>query len=168
MAEISGTDAARHGRVGAFDVVGDGFYAGSAGAAVVALFFLVVDFVLREPLYTPSLFGSVLFRGAEPSAAIGVDLQMVAFYSLVHGAAFVGFGVLCAAIMSRMRKMPELPLVALFCFLGLELSFVFVVRILAPGVGLEIGHGYVATANVLAAIAMAIWLVRYALHRSDG
>lgn len=168
MAEATRDDDRLHSeRIGFLDILGDGFFAGATGAAVVALFFLVVDAVQRDPFFTPSLAGSVVLRGVEPAADVPVDLAMVALFSLVHGGAFVVFGVLCAAVLSRLRETPDLPLIALFCFLGLELGFVLGASLMAPGLAGVIGHGYLAAANVLAAVGMAVWLRRFARHPDD-
>lgn len=156
------------GRIGAVDVVGDGFFAGAIGAAVVALFFLGVDAIDRVPLYTPSLVGSVMLRGVEPSAGLPVDLVSVALFSIVHGIAFVVYGVLCAAVLSRLRETPDLLLIAIFCFLGLELGSVAAFRLIEPRLASLIGHGYVAAANLLAGIGMAVWLRGFALHPDDA
>jgi hypothetical protein len=162
-----GDDAMESDRIGLLDIVGDGFFAGATGAAVVALFFLVVDFLQREPFFTPSLAGSVVLRGVDAGADVPVDLTMVAIFSLVHGALFVGFGVVCAAILSRLRETPDLPVIALFCFLGLELGFVAGSAVVAPGLAAVVGHGYVAASNVLAGVGMAVWLRRFARHPDD-
>lgn len=161
--ETSGAQA-----IGALDILGDGFFSGAIGAAVVALFFLAVDVIQGAPLHTPSLVGSVVLRGAAASAEMNVDLALVALFSVVHGAAFVAYGVVCAAVLSRLRETPDLPIIALFCFVGLELGSVAAFRLIEPGLGAQIGHGYVAAANVLAAVGMSIWLRGWAVHQDDA
>lgn len=154
-------------RIGPLDIVGDGFYAGSIGAAAVALFFLVSDAIQSTALFTPSLVGSVLLSGATPSRDVPVDLEMVGLFSVFHGAAFVAFGIVCAWILARLDEIPDLPLVALACFVGLEIGAVFLSRLLSPDLASVIGHGLIATANVLAAIGMSVWLTRFARHPGD-
>jgi len=168
MAEATGErGSARADRIGFLDILGDGFFAGAIGAAVVALFFLAVDAVQRVPLYTPSLAGNVVLRGADPAAEAGVDLAMVALFSLLHGAAFLAFGVVCAWVLARFREPPDVPLIALGCFLGLEIGFLVVSSLFSPGLAAEVGHGYVAAANVLAGIGMSIWLRNFARHPGE-
>ena len=149
------------------DVLGDGFYAGATGAAVVALFFLAADAIQRDPFYTPSLVGSVLFKGAAPGPEVRVDLAMVALFSIVHAGAFVVFGTVYDWVLSRLRETPDLPLIAISCFVLLELGIVATASVLAPGLAEEIGYGYIGAANALAAIGMAVWLKQFALHRDD-
>ncbi len=151
-------------RIGFGDILGDGFYSGAVGAAVVALFFLVLDTVRHEPFYTPSLMAGALLGGTAPAAGAPVNLGLVALFTLAHGGAFIAFGIACAWVLARLPRPPEPPLVALACFLGLELSFLVAARILVPGVGGEIGHGAIAGANALAAVGMAVWLSRFARH----
>ena len=45
-------------------VLEDGFFAGVIGAGLVAAWYLVLDLLGQRPLYTPSMLGAVLFRGA--------------------------------------------------------------------------------------------------------
>jgi hypothetical protein len=159
--------AARSDRVGFLDILGDGFFSGAIGAAVVALFFLALDAIGRVPLYTPSLVSEVVLRGADPNAPVSVDLAMVALFSFLHGAAFVAFGVVCAWVLARLREPPDVPLIALGCFLGLEVGFLVVSSLLAPGLAARIGHGHLAAANVLAAVGMSIWLRSFARHPGE-
>ena len=101
------------------EVVVDGMFAGAIAAALVTLYFLGVDLLRAEALATPSLVGAVVLQGASPQAAVGVDLGLVGAFSLVHAALFTVFGVAASWTVSRMRALPDLPLLALGCFLGL-------------------------------------------------
>jgi hypothetical protein len=140
------------------EVVVDGIFAGAVSAALFALYFLGVDLLRAEALATPSLVGAVVLQGASPQAAVGVDLGLVGAFSLVHAALFTGFGVAASWIVSRMRALPDLPLLALGCFLGLEGGFLAAAALFAPGLGAAIGHGVVIGGNALAAAALALSL----------
>src|SRR5512137_911176 len=48
----------------AAQVLEDGFFAGIIGAGLVAAWYLLLDLINQRPLYTPSMLGAVLFRGA--------------------------------------------------------------------------------------------------------
>jgi len=169
MAQVAREQApAGVSRISLPDVLGDGFYAGATGAAVVALFFLVADAVQRDPFYTPSLVGSVLFKGAAPGPGVPVDLAMVALFSIVHGGAFVLFGTAYDWVLSRLRETPDLPLIAISCFILLEMGVVATAAVVAPGLAEVVGYGYIGAANALAAIGMAVWLKRFALHPDDA
>ena len=78
------------------DYAYDAIYVGGIGGGLVALFFLVLDVVTRgEPLFTPSLMGSVLFDRAAPETIQTVSMMAVAKYTAVH---FAAFGMLGAGI----------------------------------------------------------------------
>jgi len=142
-------------------VLADGILAGAIAAALFALYFLAVDVWRAEALATPSLVAAVVLQGASPLATVAVDLGLVGAFSLVHAALFAGFGVVVSCLVSRMRALPALPLLALGCFLALESGFLAAASLFAPGLGAAIGHGFVAAGNALAASAVAVYL-RYA------
>jgi hypothetical protein len=139
-------------------VVIDGIYAGAIGAALFALYFLAVDVWRSEALATPSLVGAAVLQGISPLATVPVNLGLVGAFSLVHASLFAGFGVIASYVVSRMRELPALPLLAIGCFLALQGGFLAATALLAPGLGAAIGHGFVAAGNALAASAIAVWL----------
>ena len=65
------------------------FYGGAVGGTVVALFFLIVDALRGQALYTPSMLGTALFLD---TIVPGVRLDMVALFSVVHFATFFAVG----------------------------------------------------------------------------
>jgi hypothetical protein len=135
-----------------------GAYAGAIGASVIALFFLAVDAALRSPLWTPSLVGDALFRGASPAGTGQVDLGLVGLYSLLHAALFLGFGAGVALLLARQPRRPRPAVVALLCFLALELGILAGSRLLAPGLAGSVGIGWISLGNALAALGMTAWL----------
>src|SRR6266540_4358071 len=67
-------------------ILREGFIAGCIGAATVAAWFLVVDTINGQPLFTPAMLGSAVFWGAhDPSALVivGFCFFEVGFYILV-------------------------------------------------------------------------------------
>ena len=139
-------------------MLADGILAGAIAAALFALYFLAVDVWRAEALATPSRVAAVVLQGASPLATVAVDLGLVGAFSLVHAALFAGFGVVVSCLVSRMRALPALPLLALGCFVALESGFLAAASLLAPGLGATIGHGFVAAGNMLAAVAVASYL----------
>lgn len=135
-----------------------GAYAGALGAGAIALFFLAVDALVRGVLWTPSLVGGVLFQGASPTEPVTTDLALVAGYSLVHAALFLGFGAGVALAVARLPRMPRPAVLAAACFVGLELGALAGSRVVAPGLAETIGLGWITAGNALAALAMAAWL----------
>jgi len=154
-------------RIGFAEIVGDGVAAGLIGASAVALWFLVIDAVLREPLFTPSLVASALLRGVPASADHHVDLTMVATFAALHSMAFIVFGVVVAWIVDQFEHTPDLPLIAIGVFLGLEAGFVTASKLLVPDVAAVIGHGFIVAGNVFAALGMALYYRAEQRHPED-
>jgi hypothetical protein len=139
-------------------VVADGIFAGAFAAGFFALYFLAFDLIRSEALATPSLVGAVILQGASPQDAVPVKLGLVAAYSLVHAVLFAGFGVAASVVTNRLSRLPDLPLLALGCFLALEGGFLIGTAIFAPGLGAAIGHGVVLAGNAVASVVFAIYL----------
>lgn len=142
------------------DFVYEAFYAGGIGGSVVALFFLLWDSIAGDPLFTPSLMGSVLFGGASAELVNQVRMDMVARYTIVH---FATFGLLgaCAALAAREAELrTRNPVVFLLALLVLfEAGFYVATSLFLPGVMARLGVAPVAMANVLTAGSIAIFLV---------
>ena len=149
------------------DYAYDALYVGGIGGGLVALFFLLWDVVTRgEPLFTPSLMGSVLFEGARPDAVTAVSMMAVARYTAVH---FVGFGLL-GLFISVLTHQAEIrarhPLIVIgVVFLILEAGFWIAASVAIPGVIDVLGPLPVAAANLLAAVGISLFLVF--THRPD-
>jgi vacuolar-type H+-ATPase subunit I/STV1 len=153
--------AAASSRVMPAEIVGDGTMAGVIGASAIALFFLLVDTVRREALFTPSVMASALLRGDAPSAAGEVDLSMVAAYSVIHGAAFVAIGILAAWATALRRSSVATFTLAIALFATLELGFLFACVAIEPGLLDAVGVAPATIGNLLSAIGMAFYLHRW-------
>lgn len=142
------------------DLIYESFYSGALGGSLVALFFLLVDSLKGQPFYTPSLMGSVLFAGSDVASVTGVQLDMVAYYSVVH---FAVFGIIGAAVCFLVHEVelharhPAEVLVLLF--LVLEGGFFVGTSLAMPGVMAQLGAFRVAVANLLAAVGMGLFLL---------
>lgn len=149
--------AVRHGMA---DFVYDAFYSGAIGGSVVALFFLLVDSVRVAPLYTPSLMGAVLFGGVDAATARGVDLGMVALYSIFHFASFIALGALATLAVHQAELRSKHPAIVLgVLFVLFEGAFVLTATRLMPGAIAQIGTLPVAIANLLAAGGMGLFFL---------
>jgi hypothetical protein len=154
-------------RIGLAEVVGDGVFAGLIGASGVALWFLAVDAVLREPLYTPSLVGSALLRGVSPASAPPIDLTMVAAFTAVHSFLFIVFGIAASWAVDQFRRTPDMPLITIATFIALEGGFVIATKLLVPELAEAIGHGFIVGGNAFAALAMGLYLRGWQRHPED-
>ena len=137
----------------------DGLFAGALGGLTVAVFFLIVDVLEGRPLFTPSLLGSVLFLGERAEAVSRVDIPMVFAYTGVHFAIFVAVGMAAAFMVSEFETNPPVGVVLLLLFICFEAGFFGVTFGVAPGVIGVLGAWLVGVANLLAAGAMAAYLL---------
>jgi len=153
--------------IGFAEVVGDGVFAGLIGASAVALWFLVVDAALREPLFTPSLVASALLRGTPATADHHVDLAMVAAFTALHSMTFIVFGVVASWVVDQFEHTPDLPLISIGLFLALEAGFVTATKLVVPDVAEVIGHGFIVAGNVFAAVGMGLYLRDWQRHPED-
>lgn len=138
----------------------EGFITGIIGAGVVAAWFLLLDTLTHQPLWTPSLLGTVLFRGPEAAVAnhAVIDPGMVAGYTIVHHLAFMVVGVLASFLISEMKRIPPLGIALLFLFVFVETGFLIFVLSIGEPLLEGISLWAVAVANLLAATAMAGYL----------
>jgi hypothetical protein len=137
----------------------DGLFAGALGGLSVAVFFLLVDVLEGRPLFTPSLLGSVLFLRESAEAVTGVNIPMVFAYTGVHFAIFVAMGMAAAFMVSEFETNPPVGLVLLLLFICFEAGFFGITVGIAPGVIGVLGAWLVGIANLLAAAAMAAYLL---------
>jgi hypothetical protein len=171
VAQLAGADPQRtwtrrvpQGGAGAGEFVLEGAMVGVIGASLVALWFLLVDATLREPLFTPALLADRLFGQDSGTHALTIDLARVSAVAALHGGLFVLFGIGVAWIVSRHVLNPSLSSLALALFGALEGGFLFVSELAFPGVASGIGHGTVLVGNALAAAGMAAYLRRSRPH----
>ncbi len=142
----------------ASQILEDGYFAGILGAAVVALWYLILDMIAGRPLYTPSLLGSLLFRSATDAASITVQPSIVAWYTAVHFLAFLGVGMIASWLAAHFERFPAVGIAMLFLFVMFETAFFIFAFAIGKSVLGTLGLWTVAVANLLAAGAMAVYL----------
>lgn len=139
----------------------DGLIAGIIGAAVIAIWFLFLDAVIRLPFYTPTVLGTALYLRAEDLAsteAVPVSLKLTLRYTWVHGLAFIVLGEIAAYLLLFAAKKPNLRFGILLLFVILEFGFVGTAFVFAEPVLHALAWPTVVLGNLLAAAAMAIYL----------
>ena len=142
------------------DLIRDAFASGVLGGSAVALFFLLVDLLDGQPLFTPSLLGSMLFQGAEGGDLATVQLDVVAYFSIVHMLVFAALGGAISLLVHEVELHSRHPVVVLFVvFAILEAGFFFAAPAALPGVIASLGIARVGVANLLAAGTMALYFV---------
>lgn len=154
-----GTDTAP-GMLGvrAHSTIREGVWAGLIGAVAVAGWFLAVDAVAREPLFTPAALGSALLTGARSAAEVRVTVGTVLGYSAIHLSAFLLFGVVLAGLVAQAEKFPPLIWALVLLLVVFEVFFVGMVALLGVWILDEIAWWSVLVGNLLAAAGMGGYL----------
>lgn len=141
-------------------VLEDGLFAGAIGGGLVALWYLVLDSFGGRPLFTPSLLGSVLFKGASDAAGVQIEPQVIAWYTAVHFLAFIGMGIVASWLATQFERFPTVGVAILFLFVIFETGFFIFAFTAGKAVLGTLGLWTIAIANLLAAAGMALYLVR--------
>src|SRR5262245_3797727 len=137
----------------------DGLIAGIIGAAIIAIWFLFLDAVIRLPFYTPTVLGEGLFLRAQDlalSEGEQVSLKLTLMYTGVHGLVFIVLGVIAAYFLLTRKKL-TVGLWILLVFVILEFGFVGTAFVFAEPVLHELPWQTVLIGNFLAAAGMACY-----------
>jgi hypothetical protein len=134
-------------------VLVEGVAAGLVGAAIVALWFLAIDTVRGEPLRTPQLLGTAFLRQTSAAAA-------VLSYSVVHGLAFLVFGVVASVLVAGAERQPVFVFFLVILFTAFEVFSFGAILIAAKWVLDEVAGWTVLVGNLLAAGAMLAYFFR--------
>jgi hypothetical protein len=137
----------------------EGVVTGLVGAAVVALFYFIIDIVRGHPLLTPSVLGEAFVLHVPLTTT--VNLVAVVLYSVAHIIVFIAMGLLFTLLM----RAAETSVLARYAVVQLAVVFeLFFYGLLSIGANAARGMfpflGVLA-ANTLALIAMAAWEWRY-------
>jgi len=138
----------------------DGLIAGIIGAAIIAIWFLFLDAVIRLPFYTPTVLGEGLFLRAQDlalSEGEQVSLKLTLMYTGVHGLVFIVLGVIAAYFLLLTRKKLTVGLWIVLVFVILEFGFVGTAFVFAEPVLHELPWQTVLIGNFLAAAGMACY-----------
>jgi hypothetical protein len=145
-------------------VLREGIVAGLIGAAVVAVWFLVYDTIAGRPLYTPALLGAAVLQGLRDPAALRITPDVLIGYSVLHGAAFVLFGVTVAVLLAASEREPLLLIAVFVLYTCFEVAFFGAVMVMDEALVESLGWWTIFVGNVLATTAM----VGYFLGRHRG
>jgi hypothetical protein len=139
-------------------VIREGVVAGLIGAAVVALWFLVLDSVSGRPLFTPGALGSAIFFGTASVDNVTITPSTVIGYSLFHLAAFLFVGVVASALVTQAEKFPPLVFGLIIFFVVFETFIVSMTALLGAWLMQELAWWSVLVGNFLAAASMGMYL----------
>lgn len=144
----------------AHPITRQGIVAGLIGAVVVAGWFLIVDSILREPLYTPAALATILFQGGGTPDSVEIAAGPVLGYSLVHFTFFILFGVLLSGLVGQVEKFPPLAFGLLILFVVFEVFFIAMAAILGRWILQELAWWAILAGNILAALTMGTYMWR--------
>ena len=140
------------------EVVREGVAAGIIGAAAVAIWFLVYDTARGRPFYTPALLGAAILKGLRDPNALHIAPAVVLGYSVVHGAAFVLFGILAAVLLAVAEREPVLLLAFFVLFTCFEVFFFGLIKIVDEALLQSLGWWTIFVGNLIAATTMLAYL----------
>lgn len=147
----------------------EGMEVGVLGATAVAAWFFVADLVAGQPFFTPYSLGSALqgFLGATAPASMPATVFM---YTVVHYLAFIGVGIVVAAIFSAAEREPSILTGFAILFVALELaSFGLMLLVGEASAFRQTAWYQIGAANLVASLVMGTYLVRRhrrILHRA--
>jgi hypothetical protein len=141
-------------------VLSEGVVAGLIGATVVAVWFLVFDLGRGKPLLTPSLLGAAVFQGVTDPASVRIAALPIIGYTVLHGVAFVAFGVIAASLIAVSEREPPLFVAFVILFAAFEVFFLGVASAFGQSVVGALVWWAVLVGNLLASAAMLWYLFR--------
>lgn len=139
-------------------ILREGFLAGCIGAAVVAVWFLIVDSISGQPFFTPAMLGSAVVGGAHDQ--IVIEPARIFGYTMIHVSAFVVVGVIAAALAAEVEYAPSTLFLVIVGFCFFEVGFYILVALLAKPLLGYLAWWNVAIGNGLAALGMGYFLWR--------
>ena len=145
-------------------VLREGIVAGLIGAAVVAVWFLFFDIARGRPFLTPGLLGAAVFQGVTNPTGLEITVANVVGYTLIHGLAFIAFGVVAASLMAISEREPTLFVAFVILFAAFEVFFFGVVGALGRSMLGALVWWAILIGNLLASLAMLWYFFR--AHRA--
>ena len=145
-------------------VLREGIVAGLIGAAVVALWFFVYDLARGRPFLTPGLLGAFVFFGVTTPAGLTPSIGPILGYTLLHGLAFIAFGIIAASLMAVSEREPALFVGFIILFACFEAFFFAILQVFGLSESGAIVWWSVLVGNLLASLAMLWYFFR--AHRA--
>lgn len=143
------------------NTVSEGILVGAAGAVAVALWFLLVDLIAGQPLYTPRVLGEGFFTSLFGDRAPTSAAAFIIGYTVVHFVAFAMIGMVATALVHAARVHAALLAGVFILFVAFQVIFYGVVSAvaLAPSFG-DLAWWQIGAANLVAAAVMGYILWR--------
>jgi hypothetical protein len=122
--------------MGRKSVLLEGILVGLVGATAVAIWFLLYDLAEGAPFRTPALLAAALFHGLRDAGALTVTPGLVIEYSLVHGLAFILFGLGASGLFALVDRDRRVLFAVFMLFCCFEVFALAMITALAAGVAL--------------------------------
>jgi hypothetical protein len=153
-----------------YPLLNRGLMTGLVGAAVVAVWFFILDVMAGAPFTTPVALGSALLFGASNADSAALNLGVVAAYTIVHVVAFAITGVIFVAVAEQIERTPSFLLLALLTAIVLEAVVVASLALGAQWVLGTLGIWSVCVGNLLAVVSMGwyVWQTHPLLRHTLG
>jgi hypothetical protein len=135
-------------------IIREGTVVGLAGATAVAVWFLLYDLAAGVPFRTPALLGATIFDGLRDPAALAITPSLVLRYTVLHGLAFLGFGIAAAGLFALVDYERRVLFAVFMLFCCFEVFLVGMVITLAERLIEEMPIWAILGANLLAAGVM--------------
>ena len=148
-------------------IIREGLVVGLAGATAVAVGFLLYDLAASVPFRTPALLGATIFDGLRDPAALVITPALVLKYTVLHGLAFVAFGIAAAGLFALVDYERRVLFAVFMLFCCFEVFLVGMIIMLAERLIEEMPIWAILGANLLAAGVMLGILFR-SHHRVPG
>ncbi|HEU5039510.1 MAG TPA: hypothetical protein VFT84_01740, partial [Gemmatimonadales bacterium] len=134
--------------------------AGALGAAVVALWFLLLDLINGQPLHIASVLGQVLLFGDRTPELDRIHFAAAEAYGFFHFLSFLAVGWLAVKLLHLAIRQPVWLVGLLLFFVSLETAIFAVSFAVFQGTGAEDLRVPVLVGNVLAVLTMGTYLWR--------
>jgi hypothetical protein len=135
----------------------EGVVAGLIGAAVLALWFLLIDTIEGEPLRTPRMLAVAFLK-------VSAGAPAILAYTIAHGVAFAAFGILASVLIAGAEREPMFIFALVIVFTAFEVFFFAAIVIGARWVLAELASWTIFVGNLLAAASMLAYF--YQGHRA--
>jgi hypothetical protein len=144
-------------------VYSEGIVAGVIGASTIAVWFLLLDTLNGQPLHTPTILGTALFRqgaGLESPGDLKISLEMVFMYTWVHFLVFCVLGGVASKLLVLAEQNLNLGFGIILFFVVFEFGFVVAAFIFAEPLLHALAWPAILVGNLMAAAAMAAYFWR--------
>lgn len=136
----------------------EGLVGGLLGAVAVMIWFLAMDLVRGQLLFTPAALGSAIFFGARGVAEVQLTAVTIVGYTLLHVTAFLAVGFLASALALAAERNPHVVLGLGLLFVTFEVLFIGLLAIIATWLLDALNWWAIFAANLIAAAVMGAYL----------